>query len=188
MLRVREDMSVSCFDRNGLIELGDLLSLVEKYCEEGIIPLNELDEEKMLKLDFLKLAIPRKSSNDSLAWKMRQFGSEMEIPYVVRFYFKVGKDPRRAIVEYFNEIGERNSEEFLEIFCEIIKRAKGLIICGEEIVDVAMKYKKEPGALISELKGSGLISPTVGCGVLGKSKAPLYEINRFFAILLKSEG
>ncbi|MCS7143612.1 MAG: hypothetical protein NZ879_01170 [Archaeoglobaceae archaeon] len=184
---MRENMSVSCFDRDGLRAFEELLSLVERYCEEGIIPLNELDEEKMLKLDFFRLAVPRRSSNDSLAWKMRQFGSEMEIPYVVRFYFRKGKDPEKAIFEYFKEIGEKAPEEFIEIFREILERAKDLIVCGEEIVDIAMKYKREPGALISELKGSGLISPTVGCGSLGKAKAPLYEINRFFAILLKSE-
>lgn len=34
------------------------------------------------------------------------------------------------------------------------------------------------------MKGAGLISPSVGCGGFGKAKAPLYELNRFFALLV----
>lgn len=187
---VRKNMPLQSFDGNGLginFLSEELLSLVEKYSQRGIIPSSELDEETALRLEFLKLAIPVKGCEKSLAWIAREFGSEMEIPYVIRFYFLHGKNWRKAIEEYFRAIGDRNPEEFIEIFREIVNRAKNLIVCGEDIVDIAMKHKKEPGALISELKGSGLISPTVGCGSLGNAKAPLYEINRFFAILLKIE-
>lgn len=187
---VRENMPLSSSNGNGLgknILSEELLSLVEKYSSKGIIPLEELNEEITIKLEFLKLAIPVKGSEKSLAWVAREFGSEMEIPYAVRFYFIHGRNWRKAIAEYFRAIGEKNPEEFVEIFQEIVNRAKNLIVCGEDIVDIAMKHKREPGALISELKGSGLISPTVGCGSFGNAKAPLYEINRFFAILLKIE-
>lgn len=187
---VRENVSIQSFNGNGLgMEFlnDDLLTLVEKYSSKGIIPDEELNEEIAIRLEFLKLAIPVKGSEKSLAWTAREFGSEMEIPYVVRFYFLNGKNWRKAIEEYFKVIGERNPGEFIEIFREIVNRAKNLIICAEDIVDIAMRHKKEPGALISELKGSGLISPSMGCGGLGNVKAPLYEINRFFAILLKIE-
>jgi len=184
-------MPVPRADINGLdISFLDekLFSLVEKYCHSGKIPLKEIDDETALKLEFLKLAVPLKGINDSLAWIARQFGSDMEIPYIVRYYFKFGRSWRKAIEEYFRAIGEDNPEEFIEIFKEVVGKAKNLIVCGEDIVDIAMKHNKEPGSLISELKGSGLISPTVGCGGIGRTKAPLYEINRFFAILLKIEG
>ncbi|MEM2726777.1 MAG: hypothetical protein QXV61_00775 [Archaeoglobaceae archaeon] len=188
---MRESMSLSRFDGNGLefdFLDGKLLSIVEKHHEKGIIPVEELDEETALKLDFLKLAVPVKGSENSLAWIMRQFGSEMEIPYIIRFYFKFGKNWKKAILEYFRAIGEKDPEEFVDIFREVVETSKNLIVCGEDIVDIAIKRGREPGAIISELKGSGLISPTVGCGSFRKAKAPLYEINRFFAILLKIEG
>lgn len=180
-------MSISRPHGDGLDFLDErILSLVKKHCEFGIIPVEELDDETALRLEFLKLAVPLKS--DSLAWTSRQFGSDMEIPYIVRFYFKFGKSWKRAIEEYFRAIGEENPEEFVEIFKEIVERSRGLIVCAEEVVDIAMKHKREPGALIAELKGAGLISPTVGCGGFGRARAPLYEINRFFAILLKIES
>lgn len=181
-------MPLSCSDGNGLTFPDEkILKIVEKYIETGLIPLKELDDEKMLTLDFFKLAVPLESINGSLAWKHRNFGSEMEIPYIVRFYFKNNRNWRGAILEYFKAIGEQDPEEFVRIFGEVVEKATGLLICCEDLIDIAMKHGKEPGALISELKGSGLISPIVGCGVFGKSKAPLYEINRFFAILLKIE-
>ncbi len=191
MLGMCEGMPIPRTDGNGL-DTGfldeKLFSLVEKYCHSGKIPLNEIDDETALKLEFLKLAVPIKGINDSLAWVARQFGSDMEIPYIVRYYFKFRRDWRRAIEEYFRAIGEDNPEEFVEIFREVVEKAKNLIVCGEDLVDIAMRHNKEPGSLISELKGSGLISPTVGCGGIGRARAPLYEINRFFAILLKIEG
>ncbi len=184
---MREGMPVSRTDGDGLsLHLDEcLLSVVEKYCSSGIIPLKDIEDETALRLEFLRLAVPIKG--DSLAWISRQFGSDMEIPYAVRYYFKFGRDWRRAIEEYFRAIGESNAWEFVEIFKEIVERSKNLIVCGEDIVDIAVRHKREPGTLISELKGSGLISPTVGCGGIGRARAPLYEINRFFAILLKIE-
>lgn len=180
MLRMRESLPIWGSDSDGLI--AELLKIVEKYAEKGFIPEEELNEDLMLSLDYYKLAIPLKAEKDSLSWISRQFGGKMEIPYIVRFFFKF-KDWRRAIEEYFRSVGERNAKEFIEIFEEINKKAKNFIICAEEIVDISLKHNLDPGVLISELKGSGLISPTVGCGGLGKAKAPLYELNKFFAIL-----
>jgi hypothetical protein len=188
---MREDMPIPRTDGNGLGTSfldENLLSLLEKYSDSGKIPMKEIDDDTALKLEFLKLAVPLKGINDSLAWVARQFGSDMEIPYIVRYYFKLGRNWRKAIEEYFRAIGEDSPEEFIEIFKEVVEKAKNLIVCGEDIVEIAIKHDKEPGSLISELKGSGLISPTVGCGGIGRAKAPLYEINRFFAILLKIEG
>ncbi len=181
MLRLRESMSLWGVDSNGL----KAMELVKRYSKKGIIPKEELDEETMLILEDLKLAVPLKSEKDSLAWISRQFGGNMEIPYIVRFFFK-HMDWRKAIIEYFREIGEERAEEFVEIFKEIREKAKNMLICAEDLVDIAMKHGKEPGALISELKGSGLISPTVGCGAFGKAKAPLYELNKFFVIISQS--
>jgi hypothetical protein len=181
MLRLREGMSIRGIDSYGL----KAMELVKRYSEKGIIPKEELDEETMIILEDLKLALPIKSEKDSLAWISRQFGEDMEIPYIVRFFFRF-MDWKKAIVEYFREIGEEKAEEFVEIFEEIKDRAKNLLICAEDLVDIAMKHRKEPGALISELKGSGLISPTVGCGAFGKARAPLYELNKFFVIISQS--
>lgn len=174
-------MSLRSIGYHGLIT-EKAIELVKKYAEKGFIPKEDLDEELMLVLEDLKLAVPIESEKGSLAWISRQFGGDMEIPYVVRFFFKF-MDWKKAIVEYFKSIGEERVEEFVEIFLEIKKRAKNLIVCAEDIVDVTLKFNRDPGVVISELKGSGLISPTVGCGAFGKAKAPLYELNKFFALI-----
>ncbi|WP_290623500.1 MULTISPECIES: hypothetical protein [unclassified Archaeoglobus] len=140
-------------------------------------------------LDYYRLAVPMNSVYGPLSWRMRLFSvADMEIPYVIRYFFEElqkGSGWRRAVVRYFSDIGESRPEEFVEIFEEMVKRSKNLIICGEDIVDVSMKYGRDGGVVIAEMKGAGLISPTVGCGGFGRAKAPLYEINRFFALLLK---
>ncbi|MEM0350588.1 MAG: hypothetical protein QXR27_01430 [Archaeoglobaceae archaeon] len=176
---MREKLSLWSADNDGLRRA---LKLVEKYAEKGKIPKEELDQELMIILEDYKLAVPFESERDSLAWISRQFGGDMEIPYIIRYIVKFG-DWRRAIVEYFKSLGEMDVEEFVDIFLEIRDRAKNFIVCGEDIVDVALKHRREPGALIAELKGSGLISPTVGCGAFGRARAPLYELNKFVVFL-----
>ncbi|MFN3384430.1 MAG: hypothetical protein ACK401_05995 [Archaeoglobaceae archaeon] len=174
-------MSIWCAGRYGLIP-SKAVELTKKHAEKGFIPKEELDEELMLILEDLKLATPIESEKGSLAWISRHFGGDMEIPYIVRFFFR-SMDWRKAIVDYFTTIGENRAEEFVEIFSEIKRRAKNLIICAEDIVDITLKYDRDPGVVISELKGAGLISPTVGCGAFGRAKAPLYELNKFFALI-----
>ncbi|MEM3699141.1 MAG: hypothetical protein QW672_04710, partial [Archaeoglobaceae archaeon] len=78
-------MSLRGVGRYGLIP-EKAVELVKKYSERGLIPKEELDEELMLILEDLKLAVPIEAEKDSLAWISRQFGGDMEIPYVVRFF------------------------------------------------------------------------------------------------------
>lgn len=174
-------MSLWCTSGYGLIP-EEAINIVKRYSEKGFIPKEEINEELMLLLEDLKLAIPIKAEKDSLAWISRQFSGDMEIPYIIRFFFRF-MDWRRAIVEYFRSIGEIRPEEFVEIFLEIKKKTINLLICAEDVVDISMKFNRDPGVLIAELKGAGLMSPTVGCGAFGKAKAPLYEINKFFALI-----
>lgn len=196
-----ESMSLRSTHNNGLtadnvtnLLGGDLyakraVELLLKYCNSGTIPSKELDEELVLLLDFYKLAVPISAIHGSLSWRMRLLAVEdMEIPYVIRFFFRLLKsgraDWKKAIERYFASIGEKNPYEFVEIFIQISERAKSLVVCGEDIVDISMKYGRDGGVVIAEMKGAGLISPSVGCGGFGKAKAPLYELNRFFALLV----
>ncbi|WP_202319567.1 hypothetical protein [Archaeoglobus neptunius] len=167
------------------------LKLVLEYSGEGTIPADKLDEEVALTLDYYRLAVPVNSVYGSLSWKMRLFSvSSMEIPYIIRYFFEDlqnGKaEWRSAVVRYFKDIGETEPEEFAEIFEEIVKKGRNLIICGEDIVDISMRFGRDGGVVIAELKGAGLISPSVGCGGFGRFRAPLYEINRFFALLVEN--
>ena len=164
------------------------VTLLLKYWKRGQIPSEELDVETALLLDHFRLALPIRAVHNSLSWKMRIFStSDMEIPYIIRFFFEDlsrGKvNWRETIERYFRTIGEDNPEEFVKIFEEIVKRSQRLVVCGEDIVDISMKYGRDGGVVIAELKGAGLISPSVGCGGIGRAKAPLYEVNRFFALL-----
>lgn len=172
-------------------EVKKAVALLRKYYKKGRIPKDELDVETALTLDYFRLALPVSSFHDSLSWKMRFFAVEdMEIPYIVRFLIedveKGQGDWRKTVGRYFKAIGEERADEFTKIFEEMVDRSKNLVICGEDIVDISIKYGRDGGVVIAEMKGAGLVSPTVGCGTFGKAKAPLYEINRFFAMLLRS--
>ncbi len=164
------------------------VALLLRYWREGRIPAEDLDEETALLLDHFRLAIPIRAVHNSLSWKMRIFSiSDMEIPYIIRFFFedlsKGCASWRETVERYFRAIGEDKPEDFVKIFEEIVERSKGLVICGEDIVEISMKYDRDGGVIIAEMKGAGLISPSVGCGGFGRAKAPLYEVNRFFALL-----
>lgn len=154
-------------------------------CESGLI--KNIDEELALTLDYYRLAVPAEAI--SLSWHHRFFRDKvtLEIPYIVRFFFKDLKggsaSKEKAVVDYFRKIGEKRPEDFVSIFDEILERSKNLIVCAEDIVDVCMKFEYGPGAVIAEMKGAGLISPFLGCGKFGRARAPLYEINRFFSML-----
>ncbi len=166
------------------------VDLLLRHCKEGLIPTSELDTETALLLEHFRLALPIGAIYDSLSWSMRIFTlSDMEIPYIVRYFFEDLKsgifDWRKTVERYFRDIGEKRPHEFAEIFEEIVGRSRNLIICGEDIVDISMKYGRDGGVIIAEIKGAGLISPTVGCGKFGRARAPLYEINRFFYELVQ---
>lgn len=124
------------------------MELLLKYCNSGTIPSKELDEELVLLLDFYKLAVPISAIHGSLSWRMRLLAVEdMEIPYVIRFFFRLLKsgraDWKKAIERYFASISEKNPYEFVEIFIQISERAKSLVVCGEDIVDISMKYGRD---------------------------------------------
>ncbi len=176
------------------------LDVLFKYSESGRVPATAVDDpDLVLFLEEYSLAFPVSSIYNSLSWRMRLISnSDLEIPYVVRYFFKLARFNfripcnlwREAIVRYFEDIGERNPEDFPEIFLKIVRVSRNLIVCGEDIVDISMAYDRDGGVVIAELKGAGLISPSVGCGGYGSQgvssqrvRAPLYEVNRFFAIL-----
>jgi hypothetical protein len=165
------------------------VNLLLRYCEEGKIPVKEVDEELLLLLDEYRLAVPVNSVNSSLSWNMRLTNSDkLEIPYIIRFLFrKLKKDGevnwQQAVEEYFKSIGEDRPDEFPEIFVEILSESENGVACGEKIAGISAKRGRDGGVVIAEMKGAGLISPQVGCGRYGRAKAPIYEINKFFRLI-----
>ena len=184
-------MSIRSLNKDGLknIYKDDValkgLRLVKKYCKSGVIPKEEIDEELLLFLDSERLAFPSASFKDSLSWSMRfLILSDLEIPYIVRYIFLNDFNWRKAVKEYFEKIGEENAEDFVKIVEEILKRRRKFLISGNEITDISMKFGRDGGVVIAELKGAGIISPFWGCGKLFSRiekiyGSPVYEINRF---------
>lgn len=168
------------------------LKLLLNYSTQGYIPPNEVDDlDLVLLLEGKRLALPVDSDKLSLSWNMRyvQTKEKMEIPYIIRLFFKelaMGEvNVFRVIEEYFKRIGEYNPKDFVEIFREIVKERDKFLICGDSIVRICSKYNRDGGVVIAEMKGAGIISPYVGCGKLGKANAPIYEINRFLLEILE---
>jgi len=193
------------FGGDGLMDVQDVIKilgndeyakkaveLLLKYSKEGFIPGNEVDSELLLFFDYFKLALPLNAINNSLSWNLRLIQADkLEIPYVVRFFFdqlKRGEaDWREVIKNYFKSIGESKPEDFVYIYKEMVKVSKNLIICAKDVVEISMRWNRDGGVVIAEMKGAGLISPFMGCGKIGKAGAPLYEVNRFFANLVLND-
>ena len=190
-----EGMSLRCLDKDGLGYSDEVairgLNLIKKYAEKGVIPKGEIDEELLLFFDSERLAFPASSFKDSLSWNMRFLEvTDLEIPYIIRFLFLNDLDWRKAVKEYFKKIGEEKPEEFVEIVEKIVKRRNRFLISGNEITDICMEFGRDPGVVIAELKGAGIISPYWGCGKLAARLekiygGPLYEINRFLIKLVE---
>lgn len=182
-------MSIRRLNQNGLGYSDEValrgLELVKKYSKKGIIPKEELDEELILFFDQERLAFPVSSFKDSLSWNMRFLSiTDLEIPYIIRFIFLNDLDWRKAVIEYFRKIGEEKPEDFVEIVKEIVKRRKKFLISGNEITDICLKFGRDGGVVIAELKGAGIISPYWGYKL---AASPIYEINRFLIKLIDSD-
>ncbi len=185
-------MPLRSVSKDGLIELigkdkdaKRAFELLVRYSREGVIPKEELDEELVILLESEKLALPMRAEKDSLSWGSRFLSvDDMEIPYVIRIIFSELLDWRSAVKRYFTLIGESDPEIFLRVVEEIFERRRYHFTTGEIVTEVATKYGKDPGAVVAELKGAGIISPFAGCGrsltklakLIG---SPVYEINRF---------
>ncbi len=130
-------MSIRGVNKDGLKEIykDDValkgLKLIEKYCEKGFIPKEEIDEELLLFFDSERLAFPSASFKDSLSWSMRfLILSDLEIPYIIRYIFLNDFDWRKAVKAYFERIGEENAEDFVKIVEEILRRRRKFLISG----------------------------------------------------------
>lgn len=192
-------MSLRSVNKNGLISLlgGDkdaerAVELLIKYSKKGVIPREELDEELVILFESEKLAFPIKSEKDSLSWGSRFLVVEdLEIPYVIRIVFSEFCSWKEAVKKYFSQIGEKDPEAFVRIVEEVFKKRKYSFITGETLTEISLKYGKEPGAVIAELKGAGVISPFAGCGrslskLMKLIGSPVYEINRFLLKMYES--
>lgn len=187
-------MPLRCTDQDGLAEVARKgIDLVKNYSKSGIIPKNELDEELLLFFDSEKLAFPLESQKDSLSWGMRVLLlQDLEIPYIIRELVNSECDWKKAVQSYFKKIGEERVEDFVEIVKGIVKKRKGFLISGDEIVEISNNFGRDGGVVIAELKGAGIISPYSGCGrAVSKLEkiygSPLYEINRFLIKLIERE-
>ncbi len=161
------------------------LNLLLRYSEQGFIPADELkDFDLVLLLEGKRLALPIEADKMSLSWNMRhvQLQRKMEIPYIIRLFFKKLKsgeaDVFQAIEEYFEKIGEDNPKVFVEIFLKMCDERDGFLVSGDSISKICRKYGKDGGVVIAEMKGAGIISPYIGCGKIGRTKS-MYEINKF---------
>ena len=199
MLCLCGDMSIQGSSNNGLTELDILkilgndtiaeriLHLLKKYYKSGIIPSKELDIEVLLSLEYFNLAFPTQSLDDSLSWDKRLSTiDDMEIPYIIRFFFKEICQNGVAcwqdvVINYFNQIGESNVEDFIEIIQDILQRSNNLKISALEIVKISKKFNRDSGTLIAEMKGAGIISPKITF-LKRKRSTPIYEINRFISL------
>ncbi len=186
-------MSLRCAYKNGLTDSVAVkgFGLLDKYADSGVIPEKELDEELLLFFESEKLALPVSSLKDSLSWGTRNVViQDLEIPYIIREIVKSDCNWKKAVLNYFTRIGEKDPQDFIEIVWEIINQRKNFLISGNEIVRISQRFGRDGGVVIAELKGAGIISPYSGCGrAVSKLESihgsPLYEINRFLIKIIE---
>ncbi len=170
----------------------DLLEkILLRGVEKGFVTYGEVVElggtvDLILSLEEEKVLIPSASSK-SLSWEDRCFSfknnEKFEMPNIIRKIIKVAVEkgiwsPTLAFKEYLQSIGEKEIDRMVELLQKIINK-RTLIVSAEEIKEIAAGINMEEriNTIISELKGSGVISPCLRGFI--REKKVVYELNKF---------
>lgn len=121
-----------------------------------------------------------------IAWKDRllliESGEKYRMPNIIRLlidnlYNKKEWNVDYAIANYFKQIGESHWSNMPNFYKRIRWKAKNNKVSSQDIKAIAREFHMEEktGALIAELKGAGLISPSIS--LIPEGEFPFYEIN-----------
>jgi hypothetical protein len=167
-----------------------LAKVLLEVSERDMISYNEIDIPKEIKEELLlftyieRLVIPVKTLG-SMQWNHRLLTFEdealFEMPNVVRYLVQGANEHGEwntayAVKEYLKEIGEERVEDITKLVEKLKKTAKDKRITSETVKRASseLNIKFDLNKTIAELKGGGIISPTLPN--ISK-RFPSYEIN-----------
>ena len=167
-----------------------LAKLLLEVSKKGRISYKEINIPEEIKEELLlfayteRLIIPVRTSISS-QWKDRLLTFEdkalFDMPNVIKYLVREANEHGRwdidyAIYEYLKEIGEERTEDITKLVKKLRIMAKDRKITSETINDACyeLNIKFNLNKVIAELKGGGIISPTLP-DIFETS--PSYEIN-----------
>jgi hypothetical protein len=176
---------------------GSLARIVSHAAEKGricyeriekfVAPGDDIEEVLLLGYDW-RILLPVRTSR-SMEWEDRVLipmaGEIYEVPNVVRCLVReAGQsgtwDPGKAVAEAAREMGEPAWDQMPELVKRLGEYAQGSRITAVQIKRAcrALDLQGRVDSLIAELKGSGILSPSLGyLPEVVQGKTPVYELN-----------
>ncbi|MFO7795929.1 MAG: hypothetical protein ACQERB_05165 [Promethearchaeati archaeon] len=179
---------------NDLIEnISSILAYVlenNKITTRIILNLSDKNYEDVLFILFEKRLLIPENSYRGLEWQECRFSLDMDQTYrmpiiiknLVKFSMKSGIwNLEEAILHTFIKIGDKNYKKMPILVHKLYEKSKNYRIKGKRIREICMDLglEERTSALISELKGVGIMSPELSRSLFSslKEKTPIYELN-----------
>jgi len=154
---------------------------VEKLVEDEV-------EEIMLSGNNWRLLVPARTSK-SIEWEDRvlllESGEIYEMPHVVQYLVREASrtgqwEPAKAVAEVFKAMGEPEWARMPQLVELLGRQAKANRISALQVKEACQELGlgERVDPLIAELKGSGIMSPSLGSLTEAvQRRAPIYELN-----------
>ena len=142
----------------------------------------------MLSGNNWRLLVPARTSK-SIEWEDRvlllESGEIYEMPHVVQYLVReAGRtgqwEPAKAVAEVFKAMGEPEWARMSQLVGFLGRQAKANRISALRVKEACRQLGlgERVGPLIAEVKGSGMMSPSLGfLTEVVQRRAPLYELN-----------
>jgi hypothetical protein len=137
-----------------------------------------------------KLLIPKESFSKTMEWDDRTFlnisDETFEIPNVIKHLVTEALhsgfwNNEKAIIKTFKQIGDPNYKTMPILVKKLYQYSKNYHISGTQIKRLCeeLLLDDKVNSLISELKGSGVMSPKLTSSLFQsvKQKSPIYKLN-----------
>jgi hypothetical protein len=155
--------------------------------EKLVDPEDDIEEVLLLGYDW-RILLPVRTSK-SMEWKDRVLipivGEIYELPNVVKCLMREAArngtwEPEKAVAETAREMGEPAWEQIPGLVKKLREYAEVNRITAFHVKEAckALRLEKRVDSLIAKLKGSGILSPSLGyLPEAAQLKTPVYELN-----------
>jgi len=146
--------------------------------------------EDLLLILFEKRLIIPASSYRGLEWQDRAFSLDInekyKMPKIIKNLVKIANKSgtwnlKESIIDTFKKIGEKDYDKMPTLVNKLYENSENYRINGNKIRKICkdLNLEDRAGALISELKGIGIISPQLSVSLFSslKERTPIYELN-----------
>ena len=174
-----------------------IVNLLNYYLQNGFISYEIIKKliinnpkDPLLFLWEKKIFIPQQSSHGTLEWgdsSLRLKSKETyRMPWITERLLHSVQETKvwnvdEVIRKMFKQIGDPNYHKMSRLVRKIYYSSNHQLIEGTKLRNICEKMGIENriDSIISELKGTGIMSPTISCSLFNslKSRSPKYELN-----------